>query len=407
MDHAVAWSSKSMRSLDKDLTGVVDTSFGMLKSLLPNNTSAPAMENVQGAEALYGSPGILILALKFKADEYLSRAELLKKHLASQGEGCTGTSAAVVDDQDVEVKKLWAGLSSAILSENLTSTGTISLEGAKDSLKEAVIFPVKFPQLFTSKRTPWNGILFYGPPGTGKSYLAQAVITEAKSTFFSISSCDLISKWQGDSEGLIKQLFELAHESKPSIIFIDEIDSLAGSRNEGEPEGSRQIKTELLVQMNGVGQDNTGVLILGATNIPAIKRRCRIHIPLPAAEARRRMFQLHVGSPHCDFTAKDHQMLVDRTEGYSDSDISVVRDALLGPYSPGDPDAVEKMWSDLESHELKEPQLKLNDFLKSLGTVQSEADTRQHAEWTKEFGCTYEEPAQPASRPLARVTYLS
>ncbi|SJL07073.1 related to vacuolar sorting protein VPS4 [Armillaria ostoyae] len=148
------------------------------------------------------------------------------------------------------------------------STGTISLEGAKDSLKEAVIFPIKFPQLFTGKRTPWNGILFYGPPGTGKSYLTQAIVTEAKSTFFSISSCDLISKWQGDSEGLIKQLFEFAHESKPSIIFIDEIDSLAGSRNEGESEGSRQIKMELLVQMNGVGQDNTGVLILGATNIP-------------------------------------------------------------------------------------------------------------------------------------------
>ncbi|KAK0201141.1 P-loop containing nucleoside triphosphate hydrolase protein [Desarmillaria ectypa] len=372
--------------------------------------------------------------IRVKVDEYLSRAELLEKHLASQGEGQGGTSANIVgsggvgalgkrkkndeDDQDTEVKKLRAGLSSAILSEkpNVHWDDIAGLEGAKDSLKEAVIFPVKFPQLFTGKRTPWKGILLYGPPGTGKSYLAQAVATEAKGTFFSISSSDLVSKWQGDSERLVKQLFELARESKPSIIFIDEIDSLAGSRNEGESEGSRRIKTELLVQMNGVGQDNTGVLILGATNIPwqldsAIKRRFekRIHIPLPGADARRRMFQLHVGSTPCDLTAKDYRMLADRTEGYSGSDISVVvRDALMQPVrkviaathfkrvetkwtpcSPGDPDAVEKTWSELESHELQEPQLKLKDFLKSLETVRptvSEADTRQHAEWTKESG---------------------
>ena len=184
------------------------------------------------------------------------------------------------DDDDPEMKKMRASLTGVILTEkpDVRWEDVAGLEGAKEAIKEAVILPIKFPHFFTGKRKPWRGILLYGPPGTGKSFLAKAVATEANSTFFSVSSSDLVSKWLGESERLVKQLFQMARENKPAIIFIDEVDSLCGSRGEGESEAARRIKTEFLVQMNGVGNDMDGVLVLGATNIPwqldlAIRRR--------------------------------------------------------------------------------------------------------------------------------------
>lgn len=382
--------------------------------------------------------------IRNKFTEYLDRAEKLKLHLAKPNErqaratvaanGSTGgsagpNSAADGDDIDPEIKKMRAMLSSAILSEtpNVQWSDVAGLAQAKEALKEAVILPIKFPQLFTGKRTPWKGILLYGPPGTGKSFLAKAVATEAKSTFFSVSSSDLVSKWMGESERLVKQLFQMARESKPSIIFIDEIDSLAGARGEGESEASRRIKTEFLTQMQGVGHDDTGILVLGATNIPwsldiAIKRRFekRIYIPLPDVEARKRMFELNVGDTPCGLGQKDWRDLAVMTEGYSGSDIAViVRDALmqpvrkvlgathfhevsvpdptdstrtvtkLTPCSPGASGAVERSWTDVASEELLEPKLSLSDFKKAIEVNRktvSDADVRKHIEFTTESG---------------------
>lgn len=199
--------------------------------------------------------------------------------------------------------------------------------------------PTLFPQLFTGKRKPFKGILLYGPPGTGKSFLAKAVATEADSTFFSVSSADLISKWQGESERLVRQLFEMARESGKAIIFIDEVDSLCGSRSEGESDSLRRVKTEFLVQMDGVGNSDSQVLVLGATNIPweldaAIRRRFekRVYIPLPEAESRAYMVRLNLGDTPNDLTESDFEKLGEITEGSSGSDIKVlVKEALMEP----------------------------------------------------------------------------
>ena len=143
--------------------------------------------------------------------------------------------------------KMQGALGGAIVTEkpNVSWDDVAGLDAAKDALKEAVILPVKFPQFFTGKRKAWSGFLLYGPPGTGKSYLAKAVATEADSTFFSISSSDLVSKWMGESEKLVNQLFAMAREQSPSIIFIDEIDAVEGARGEGgESEASRRVHAD-------------------------------------------------------------------------------------------------------------------------------------------------------------------
>jgi len=122
---------------------------------------------------------------------------------------------------------------------------------------------------------------------------------------------------------LVKNLFTIARESKPAIIFIDEVDSLCGKRGENESEASRRIKTEFLVQMDGVGTDSSGILVLGATNTPwqldsAIRRRFerRIYIPLPDVNARARMFELNIGTTPCELKSKeDYKELAESTEG--------------------------------------------------------------------------------------------
>eukprot|EP00252_Welwitschia_mirabilis_P002270 TRINITY_DN1218_c0_g1_i1.p1 TRINITY_DN1218_c0_g1~~TRINITY_DN1218_c0_g1_i1.p1 ORF type:complete len:436 (-),score=95.41 TRINITY_DN1218_c0_g1_i1:106-1413(-) len=294
-------------------------------------------------------------AITQKFTEYLRRAEeiraVLDEGVSSRpqpnADAATATkpkskSKGNGNGEDSEQAKLRSGLNSAIVREkpNVKWCDVAGLESAKQALQEAVILPVKFPQFFTGKRKPWRAFLLYGPPGTGKSYLAKAVATEADSTFYSISSSDLVSKWMGESEKLVSNLFEMARENAPSIIFIDEIDSLCGQRGEGnESEASRRIKTELLVQMQGVGNNDQKVLVLAATNTPysldqAIRRRFdkRIYIPLPDLKARQHMFKVHVGDTPNNLTESDFGDLAHKTEGFSGSDISVcVKDVLFEP----------------------------------------------------------------------------
>jgi katanin p60 ATPase-containing subunit A1 len=214
------------------------------------------------------------------------------------------------------------------------------LETAKRLLKEAVVMPIKYPKYFTGLLSPWKGILLFGPPGTGKTMLAKAVATECNTTFFNISASSIVSKWRGDSEKLVKVLFELARHHAPSTIFLDEIDAIISQRGEArsEHEASRRLKTELLIQMDGLTKTDELVFVLAATNLPweldaAMLRRLekRILVPLPESEARQAMFEEFL--PSSPYTMEvPYDILVENTEGYSGSDIRLVcKEAAMQP----------------------------------------------------------------------------
>ena len=310
-------------------------------------------------------------------------------------------------------------LSAAVVTEkpNVKWVDVAGLEGAKGALQEAVILPAKFPQLFEGGREPWKGILLYGPPGTGKSYLAKAVATEAEAHFFSVSSSDLVSKWQGESERLVRALFELARLKQPSVIFIDEVDSLCSSRGDGQSESSHRILTEFLVQMQGVGKSTKGVLVLGATNVPweidsAMRRRFekRVYIPLPEEGARRDMFRIHLGDTPNDLDDECFAQLGVMSEGLSGSDIKgVVKSALMQPVRrcqiathwikttdglwhpalPTDPGAMPMTLMDIEGSKLAVPRITMEDFRQVMTKAKSSVgvdELARYDEWTFQFG---------------------
>ena len=203
------------------------------------------------------------------------------------------------------------------------------LTTAKEILQEAIIRPTLYPHIYTGLRAPPKGILLFGPPGTGKTLLAKAVASECAATFMSVSSATLTSKNYGDGEKLVRALFSVARKYQPSVIFIDEVDSILGSRGEGQHEASRRLETEFLVQMDGVGSSGEDrVLLIAATNRPqeldeAVRRRLtkRIYIPLPDSETRQLLI-VNLLRENSKLTKKELAHVVKITDGYSGSDLS-------------------------------------------------------------------------------------
>ncbi|KAM3195111.1 hypothetical protein ACQJBY_071272 [Aegilops geniculata] len=206
-----------------------------------------------------------------------------------------------------------------------------ALECVKDTLKELIITPLKRPELFSKGQLlkPAKGILLFGPPGTGKTMLAKAVATESGASFMNVSMSSIASKWFGEGEKYVKAIFSLASKLSPAVIFLDEVDSMLGKRqNREEPETTRRMKNEFMVNWEGLlTKDDERVVVLAATNRPydldeAVIRRLprRLMVNLPNAPNRERILKLILSK---EALAEDVSLesVANMTDGYSGSDL--------------------------------------------------------------------------------------
>ncbi|CAG9769309.1 unnamed protein product [Ceutorhynchus assimilis] len=266
------------------------------------------------------------------------------------------------------------------------------LKFAKSAIKEAVVWPMLRPDIFTGLRRPPKGILLFGPPGTGKTLIGKCVAAQSKSTFFCISASSLTSKWIGDGEKMVRALFAVARVHQPAVIFIDEVDSLLTQRSDTEHESSRRMKTEFLVQLDGATTDNEErLLVIGATNRPqeldeAARRRFvkRLYIPLPDYEARLELLKKLIFNEVHSLTDGDFSSIAKSSDGYSGADIkNLCSEAALGPIRSINFDDIEN----IQAADVRK--LAMTDFETSLKRVRpsvSQADLVNYIKWNDTYG---------------------
>lgn len=300
--------------------------------------------------------------------------------------------------EDERLKNIDQNMIELIKNEIMDSGKTITwddiagLEYIKKIVKEVVVFPMLRPDIFTGLRRPPKGILLFGPPGTGKTLIGKCIASQSKSTFFSISASSLTSKWIGDGEKMVRALFAVARVYQPSVVFIDEIDSLLTQRSETEHESSRRLKTEFLVQLDGAAtSEDDRILIVGATNRPqeldeAARRRLvkRLYVPLPELEARKQIINNLLRSVHHNLDEEDVAKIAEKSAGYSGADMTnLCKEASMEPIR-------SIPFSQLEDIRMEEVRHITNrDFEEALINVRpsvSQSDLNIYIDWDRTYG---------------------
>lgn len=207
------------------------------------------------------------------------------------------------------------------------------LEDVKDKLKDSVERPIDDPGSFLEMGIePPKGILLYGPPGTGKTLLAKAIANESNANFISVKGPELLSKWVGESEKAVREVFKKARQTAPSVVFLDELDALAPRRGERGNDGTTErVVNQLLTSLDGI-ESTTNIVVLAATNRPdrvdeALLRAGRfdhkLSVPIPGKKARRRIFEVHTKNMPLS-SGIDMEYLVEATESYVGADIEAL-----------------------------------------------------------------------------------
>ena len=254
------------------------------------------------------------------------------------------------------------------------------LDDAKQKIREMVELPIRYPELFQKLGIePPKGVLLYGAPGTGKTLLAKAVANESDANFISISGPELVSKFVGESEEKLREIFKSANEKAPSIIFMDEIDAIAPKREESTNEVERRMVSQLLTLMDGMGQRGQ-VIVVAATNRPdaidpALRRPGRfdreIEIGVPNRDARKTILQIHTRNmPLTDDVHVDE--LANMTHGYTGADLNaLVREAAMSRLRAEMPKIVNKQ--SVPSEVLESLKVSMENFVEAMRNIQPSA----------------------------------
>ena len=269
------------------------------------------------------------------------------------------------------------------------------LQFTKKVIYEMILWPIMRPDIFKGLRAPPKGLLLFGPPGTGKRMIGKVIASESNSTFFFISPSSLPSELIGEGEKMIKALFTIARIKQPSVIFIDEIDSLFPARSDKEDESSRRIKVEFLVQLDGAkttGEER--ILVIGSTNKPheldeAVRRRLqkRLYIPLPNSDSRRELIKTIIERETAkgnkfDLSTEELEKIVELTKGFSGADIKgLCLEAAMVPLRN-----IQDV-TDVISNNIRA--IHYDDFLEALKfgkAIVSSKDLEGYFEWNTQFG---------------------
>ncbi|MEX2706042.1 MAG: CDC48 family AAA ATPase [Candidatus Freyrarchaeum guaymaensis] len=352
---------------DREIEIGIPDRNGRKEILLVHTRGMPLADNVnmdEIADRTHGYVGADIAALAREAAMHRLRKVLPEINLDEETIPQEVLEKLVVDQNDFEeaLKMVHPSSMREVMLEipNVKWADIGGLENVKQELKEAVEWPLKYPEQFKKVGIrPPRGVLLHGPPGCGKTLLAKAVATESEANFISIKGPEVFSKWVGESEKAIREVFRKARSAAPSIIYFDELDSLAPRR--GTWEGSRvyeSVLNQLLVEMDGL-EELKGVVCVASTNRPdivdpALLRPGRfdrlILVPAPDRASRLRILEIYTVEKGMPLASDvDLERLADMTEGFSGADLeNLCRDAGMAAIREYGRDVKEVSWRHFE-----------------------------------------------------------
>jgi transitional endoplasmic reticulum ATPase len=326
---------------DREIEVGVPDKGGRKEILQVHTRGMPLSESVdldQYAENTHGFVGADIAQLAKEAA--MNALRRIRPELDLEEDEIDAETLERLEVTETDFKHALKGIEPSALREvfvevpDVTWADVGGLGDTKERLREAIQWPLEYPDVFAQMdMQAAKGVLMYGPPGTGKTLLAKAIANEAESNFISIKGPELLNKYVGESEKGVREIFEKARANAPTVVFFDEIDSIAGERgrNSGDSGVGERVVSQLLTELDGL-EDLEDVVVIATTNRPdlidpALLRPGRldrhVHVPVPDEEGRRKIFEVHTREKPLAGDV-DIERLARRTEGYVGADIEAV-----------------------------------------------------------------------------------